>query len=333
MTGQQVSMQPGGQGIPTEVPDCPLCRGSTFTVLFKKARDRIWNKPGIFQVQKCNQCGLVMTRPRPTAEALQLYYQGTYTSRRKEIRFQTDTRVGRCIPRYRMKILNEARRLSDRDHLLDVGCSTGDFLRIARLSSGCRVTGVELDRKSIERALDPEHTAYHVGTIEEVDFAGENFTVVTFFQSLEHHREPVKALTRAHFLLAPGGVCVVEVPNFGGFWRRVFRTFWMPLMVPQHLFHFDRKTIKKTFEAAGFKRILRHQVMFYPLEGVASLALWLWRVFHLPRRNQRDSLAWIAVPFVLILLAVLFIVIELPSQALLRLLGASGHQITIAAKD
>lgn len=321
------------QKVQTEEHDCPVCRKSSYNVLLRNVRDRLWGKPGIFQVQRCSQCGLVTTRPRPTAEFQSFYYRDTYTCRRKEIRFQTDTKAGRLIPRYRMRVLSKAHRLSDRDRLLDVGCSTGDFLRVARLESGCKVSGIELDKQSIDRALDPDETAYRHGTIEEQDFGGETFTVITFFQSLEHHRDPVKALNRAHALLAPGGICVVEVPNFGGFWRRVFRSFWMPLMVPQHLYHFDRKTMKKTLEAAGFRRILRHQTMFYPLEGVASLALWIWRVLRLPRLKQKDSFGWIAVPFVLILLAVLFIAVEIPSQAVLRLLGVSGHQITVAARD
>lgn len=274
-----------------------------------------------------------MTRPRPTTESLQQYYQGSYTRRRKEIRFQTDTRLGRRIPRYRMKVLAKVHQLSENDRILDVGCSTGDFLRVARMASGCGVTGIELDAQSIERALDPEHTTYRVGTILDVDLADQDFSVVTFFQSLEHHQEPVLALKKAHALLVPEGICVVEVPNYGGFWRRVFRSFWMPLMVPQHLFHFNKKTIQKTFEAAGFKRVVHHQTMFYPFEGVASLALWIWRIFRLPRREQKDSWGWLFVPFVMILLIVLFIVVEIPSQALLRLFGASGHQITIAARD
>ena len=319
--------------IKTEEPDCPVCQSTSFKVMLKKVKDRIYGKPGVFQIQRCLQCGLVMTRPRPTTESLKLYYEGSYTRRRSEVRFQTDTRLGRRIPRYRMKVLGKAHQLNEKDRILDVGCSTGDFLRVARLESGCQVTGIELDQKSIERALDPEQITYRVGTIQDVELPEHGFTVVTFFQSLEHHQEPVEALKKAHGFLEPGGICVVEVPNYGGFWRRVFRSYWMPLMVPQHLVHFDKKTIKKTFEAAGFKRILHHQTMFYPFEGIASLALWIWRIFHLPRRQQKDSWGWLVVPFVLILLVVLFFLVEIPSQALLRLLGVSGHQITIAARD
>ena len=221
-----------------------------------------------------------MTRPRPTEESLPDYYEGTYSRVRKNYRFQTDSVLGRMIPKYRLRTLMQTVPLSEEHRLLDVGCGMGDFLSLAHQTTGCAGTGLDLDQTSIERALDPEHLRYELGTIESIQPETSKFTVITFFQSLEHHRDPVAALRHAHALLAPGGACLVV----GGFWRYVFRRYWMPLVVPQHLVHFDRRTLKSALAAAGFQRVVSHRSMFYPFEGLSSLALLLWRGLGQSRR-------------------------------------------------
>ena len=188
------------------------------------------------------------------------------------------------------------------------------------------------DAGSIAAAVDQEETEYRVGFLADADYPRESFTLVTFFESLEHHTEPVEALRTAHELLKPGGHCVVEVPNFGGAWRRIFRSSWLPLLIPQHVFHFTPKTLKQTFRAAGFSEVVHLQTMFYPLEGVASLGIWLARLLRTPPPGSPPT--W-RTPFdllVLLLLVILYVLVEIPSQALLNLFGMSGHQLAIAQR-
>lgn len=321
--------------VPVESPDCPVCGGDRFTTVLRGARDLIWRKPGVFRLQRCDGCGLVMTRPRPTPAALGFYYENAYSGEGQAgmRRFQTESGLGRLIQRYRLRVMSKVRRLGADDRLLDVGCSYGGFLRAARLASECAVSGIDLDAGSVAQAVDREVTDYRVGALRDADYPPAAFTVITFFESLEHHPDPVHTLARARELLAPGGLCVVEVPNFGGFWRRVFRTAWLPLLVPQHLFHFTPRTLRRALEAAGFARVEHQQTMFYPLEGVASLGLWLGRLLRTPPPGSPPS--W-RTPFdiaLFLVLVALYVVLEIPSQALLHLVGASGHQIAIARRD
>ncbi|MCB9536321.1 MAG: class I SAM-dependent methyltransferase [Myxococcales bacterium] len=321
--------------VPLEAPPCPVCGGEDYAPVLTGARDHVWRKPGTFDLQACGGCGLVALRPRPTPAALGFYYEGTYSGEGEDgMRgFQTESGLGRLISRYRLAVMRKVRALGPDDHVLDVGCSYGGFLRVARADTGCRTSGIDLDAGSIEKAVDRDQATYHVGLLTDVDLPEGDFTTITFFESLEHHTEPVAALKRAHALLAPGGACVVEVPNFGGLWRRVFRTSWLPLLVPQHLFHFTPDTLARTFQAAGFRTVAHHQTMFYPLEGVASLGIWLARVTKAPPMGAPPS--W-RTPFdivLFLLLVALWFVVELPSQAILRWTGLAGHQMAIAVKD
>lgn len=318
--------------IAIEEPPCLLCGGLEFRLVLKNARSLLWEKPGRFNIQRCKGCGLVQTRPRPTSTSLGFYYQDTYSLVRSKYKYQTDSRIGRLIPRYRLRTLRRVCPLSGRDHLLEVGCGTGDFLRVARLQAGCKVSGIDLDATSIDNALDRDKTTYHIGSFEEVDLEPE-YTVITFFHSLEHHRDPVSALKRAHALLRPGGACVIEIPNFQGWWRHVFRTYWMPLCVPQHLTHFEKPILRKAVNAAGFRRIALHRSMFYPIEGLASLFLLLWRGLRMPKRNQPDSWKWLWLILIVPLLLAWTIAVEIPTQALFLLFGRTGHQYLIAFRD
>lgn len=317
-----------------ESPPCPICDGTAYTVVLRGAKDLIWRKPGVFELARCDGCGLVATRPRPTPDALGFYYEDTYSGEAEAgmRRFQTESGLGKLIAGYRLGVLQKVQRLGPDDRLLDVGCSYGGFLRHARTQTGCATAGLDADEGSIAQAVDPEVTEYHVGHLVDLEAAPGSFTCVTFFESLEHHPDPIDALRKAHRLLAPGGVCVVEVPNWGGFWRRVFRTSWLPLLMPQHLFHFTPKTLRLALETAGFERVERAHTMFYPLEGVASLGIWLGRVLRSPPPGSPPS--W-RTPFdiaLFLLLAVLYFVMELPSQAVLRWTGGAGHQIAVARK-
>lgn len=301
--------------------------------MLEGARDVIWRKPGVFRLQRCEGCGLVQTRPRPQPDALSFYYEDTYSGEGEEgmRRFQTESGLGRLIARYRLRVIQKVQRLGDTDRLLDVGCSYGGFLRVARADTGCTTAGIDYDAGSIEQAVDQEVTDYRTGRLIDADFEDEAFTVITFWESLEHHSEPVGALRAAYRMLAPGGVVAVEVPNWGGLWRRVFRTSWLPLLIPQHLYHFTPKTLGQTLEAAGFV-VERHQTMFYPLEGVASLGIWLGRVLKSPPPGSPPSWRTPIDLTILLVLVLMYFVVEIPSQALLRLTGHAGHQMIVARK-
>src|SRR5207248_4268984 len=103
----------------------------------------------------------------------------------------------------------------------------------------------------------------------------------------EHHADPVRALRAASELLKPGGVCLVEVPHFDSPWRRVFGSWWLPLLVPQHLFHFTPATLRQCMRCAGLEVTSSHRSMVYPAESTGSLGLWLNEKLGRPLRRSR----------------------------------------------
>jgi SAM-dependent methyltransferase len=274
-----------------------------------------------------------MTRPRPTAEGLSFYYDQAYSGDKKVLDAKGfyESPAGQLMNRYRLVTLAKARPLGESDVMLDVGCSYGSFISMAAHETGCQAFGLDIDEGSIAEAESLDLVQYRVGQLVDTDWGDQRFTVITFIECLEHDLDPVRTLRAAHDLLEPGGLCMIEVPNFRSFWRVLLRSNWLPLLIPQHLVHFTPSTLKATARAAGLEPV-HHQSMFFPLEGVAGVAIILSRLFG-PKPTGAMGLGrrlWHGgVDFLLI---ILFWLMEIPSQILLRILGLTGHQTLIVQR-
>ena len=100
---------------------------------------------------------------------------------------------------------------------LDVGCGGGLFAEeLARL--GCRVTGIDPSRRSIEIAREHAKAGelpieYLVAAGEELPFAEEAFDVVLCCDVLEHVRDAGAVIAQSAAALKPGGVFMYDTVN------------------------------------------------------------------------------------------------------------------------
>jgi SAM-dependent methyltransferase len=309
-----------------EEPPCPVCGQTSFATVYRDVRDLAGKGAGVFAVQRCQSCSLVVTRPRPVAEDLYEYYRGLYFRR---------SRLGRLDRWYlsaRLAVIERVRTLRASDRLLDVGCATGQFLSVAYAKSQCEAHGVEFDPAAIANAIRPDVITYHEGDLETADLPKNYFDIITLYQSLEHVPDPVATLKQVRELLAPGGLCLVEVPDFGSVWRSLFRRYWMPLLVPQHLFHFEAETLPKVFAAAGFGPVVLHRNTYCGWELFFSVGLWLWHNLDMPRPNEAPSWRSLFAPLLLLVLGPL-LMLELPLQAVRVRLGGSSIRTLVALRD
>ena len=126
--------------------------------------------------------------------------------------------------------------------VLDVGAGDGNLVRAFK-SRGRQAVGV-----------DPYAAANHpdVRNVRLEDMDG-TWSAVIFWHSLEHLRQPVRALRHAATLVAPGGVLIVAVPNAASMQARVFGDRWLHLDVPRHLVHITPGALISTIESLGFR--------------------------------------------------------------------------------
>jgi hypothetical protein len=79
--------------------------------------------------------------------------------------------------------------------------------------------------------------------------------VITCFNVFEHVYEPREVLIRVAKWLKPGGVFYTLMPNIDSAGRRVFGSYWYPLELPRHLYHFSPATLSKVAKSAGLREV------------------------------------------------------------------------------
>ena len=93
----------------------------------------------------------------------------------------------------------DALRLGPDDHLLDVGCGGGVFMRHAREAVGCRVTGLDHSRDMVSLAGGDAV----LGTAVQLPFPDGSFTAVSSLVAFFFFPEPVRALAEMRRVLDP----------------------------------------------------------------------------------------------------------------------------------
>jgi SAM-dependent methyltransferase len=253
-----------------ESAPCALC-GSRERAAIGAFQDRLAVDAAPFDLVRCSPCGHVYVDPRP-ADMGPFYPSGYWSAPGKPRGIAVLEQAYRegLIRRELRRVQRLARAGSK---LLDVGCGTGDFLDIAR-RAGFQVTGVEFAGPAAEYARDQRGLEVRLGTLGEADLPSGSFDVVTLWHVLEHVPDPVTTLREAHRLLTPGGLLVVQVPNFGSLQAQTFKNRWYGLDVPRHLHHFTPGSLGEALRRGGFALAhpIDHQSFRYnPVILVSSL--------------------------------------------------------------
>jgi SAM-dependent methyltransferase len=198
-----------------------------------------------------------VTLPRVGDEQLQAFYpddNGPYDERMRSI----ERIASRAIRAFQGWNALHSAPLSTLRELtpgrgLDVGCGRGDLAALLA-QHGWRMSGVEPSAAACAAAASRGIKA-HCGTLSTVALAPESYDAVIFRHSLEHTNDPVEALRRVGAALAPGGLVLITVPNFGGWQARRFGGYWYHLDVPRHRVHFAPASLQRALAAAGLRTI------------------------------------------------------------------------------
>jgi 2-polyprenyl-3-methyl-5-hydroxy-6-metoxy-1,4-benzoquinol methylase len=158
--------------------------------------------------------------------------------------------------------------------LLDLGCS-GALLSQRARALGHRVLGVDVKElpEARERLDGFIRANLDHGLPREVAEAGP-FDIVLAGDVLEHVREPGLVLGDARSILAPGGVLILSVPNFGHWYVRVRTVLGIfdyderGLLDRTHVRFFTRRSLERELRQAGF-RTVRAQVTGLPFDVLA----------------------------------------------------------------
>jgi len=310
---------------------CPVC-GTRPGLELGSAPDPLGDPELRYHLMRCADCGLVSTQPRPDTASLALYYQDVYSGQGGDEMHDAQTNQGLWyVNEARWKLVEPHAQLGPDDRLLDVGCGYGAWLAFMYGRTGSQIHGLDADRGSIERNLCRDHGTLLVGELEEAAFPDGHFGLVSMMHSLEHMRDPVATLRELHRILAPGGLAFIEVPNFASLLRPAFGRSWFPLLVPQHLQHFEVASLGRALAEAGFDEVLALRSAWCPAELTLSLGPILGRSMGMPTPKEADPNR-LAAKLITLVLALVFVFVDLPLSVALKLMGRSGNLVALVRK-
>ncbi len=211
---------------------------------------------GIGALVSCPQCDLTYVSPRLPSHVLAAKLQ-TWANEdvvdAERLRIAFDPRT---LDLYREFLAGaKAAQRSCGTRLLDVGCSTGALLSVAR-DSGWTVTGIELGKSSAAYAVEKLGLEVHQGSLFDFPGTEASWDVIAFLEVVEHLESPGAALQRIASWLKPGGVLLLSTPNFDSLFRRIFGTrWWVVNCEDEHIVLFNRATLEQALRAAGLELV------------------------------------------------------------------------------
>ena len=222
------------------VTGCPACGGKEFSAI--KRRD-YESDTGEYSVERCRQCNVRFTNPRPAMDANFALYRDRDSADYVRSGGIAQRLRALAIRRWIRKIIG----LCDgHESVLDFGCGDGFFAaQLARFPAFERITAVDLHERP-PRCLDG-HLSVHYRSYEQLQAVDRPYQLVFCRHVMEHVADPVAVTANLRRLTAPGGTLVVEVPNHQSVWRKLFGRYYFGLYLPRHLLHFDECMLKKMF--------------------------------------------------------------------------------------
>lgn len=219
---------------------CPVCSSDQ--------RRFLLDKEGTYV--RCKACSLVYTSPAQSDDKLKEiadeWAKKHHASLEKTL-WEGNQELQEIVYGPRM---SKFERYRSNGRILDVGCSTGDFLSHAK-SKDWEVYGSELAEHTAQIAQRRLNCEVRHGTFESSNFEADFFDIVTMWDVVEHVLEPKELVAEAFRILRPGGALVLFTPNYNSLTRRLIFDRWSALIPERHMCVFNKSTIRLLIEQCG----------------------------------------------------------------------------------
>ena len=215
-----------------------------------------------FQLIYNSQLEILETSPQPSEEQLPKYYQSedyiSHTDAKRNLFEKVYHFIKTIALKRKLKLINSFN--VEEKKLLDVGCGTGDFLKVAK-DHNWSVSGIEPNLEA--RIIANKKTDNSVFDIEQLlTFEKHSFDIITLWHVLEHLPKLDDHIAILESLLKPNGRLVIAVPNYKSFDANYYKGYWAAFDVPRHLWHFSQNTISKLVQQKGMEVIKTEPMIF-----------------------------------------------------------------------
>lgn len=238
--------------------DCPLCNAPGA----EAARSRY--SPEEWPLRDCTRCGMVYLGKAPNyselAGNLAWEKSAIVEDQRRNAAEPLLRRLDRAT-RWRLHLLPRIdmpqllASYAKPGPVLDIGCGHGG--QMAALRPGFVPYGVEISPVLARRADEAFRArggrAVCAPAVEGFEaYEDGKFMAVTLRSYLEHEVAPAAVLRQVYRVLAPGGMALVKVPNYGSINRWVRGPRWCGFRHPDHVNYFTPRSLRRLARDCGF---------------------------------------------------------------------------------
>lgn len=215
-----------------------------------------------FQLIYNEQLEMLETFPQPSEEQLPKYYQSedyiSHTDAKRNWFEKVYHFIKTIALKRKLKLINSFN--SEDKRLLDIGCGTGDFLKVAK-DNQWHVSGVEPNPNARTTANQKtNNSVFDIGQL--LKFEKHSFDVITLWHVLEHLPKLENHIAVFESLLKPNGRLVIAVPNYKSHDANYYKNYWAAFDTPRHLWHFSQNAISKLVQQKGMDVIKTEPMTF-----------------------------------------------------------------------
>lgn len=222
----------------TEERACPVCGSSNEREIFKKEGGRY---------VKCMDCSMVYLNPVFKDFALKDYYERNHSLQSEIVENDLDDFY---INIYTKGVDAIKKVNKNASTILDIGCSSGAFLDIAKKTS-FDTYGVELNKSEFSFAKAKGHKVYNQ-LLEEIDFTNK-FDAITMWDVFEHIKDGKQYLTIMKELLSNNGVIFLQVPSSDSLAAKILQEKCNMFDGLEHVNLYNVETIKNIATQCGLE--------------------------------------------------------------------------------
>lgn len=216
--------------------NCPVCSQGEYIALFAKEGG---------QYVKCANCGMVYINPVFTDQALNDYYDKNH-SVQAELVEDGDPFYEKLYN----KGLDSIEKYSSKGNILDIGCSSGIFLDIARERTW-KTWGVELNVQEYSMACKRGHQVYNQ-LLGKIKFE-TRFNAITLWDVFEHIKDGAFYLNMMKKMLFEKGVIFLQIPSADALAARILQEKCNMFDGLEHVNLYGVNTIKQLADKCGLK--------------------------------------------------------------------------------
>ncbi len=223
---------------------CPLCGENVPKTIF--------NKNGGVYV-KCQNCDMIYLNPVLKDEALTAYYRNNNYLQALAHQEESD-----FYTKIYLSGLEKIGSFVEKGNVLDIGCSGGFFLNLAR-NDGWKTFGIELNKTEAMIANRMGHKIWDI-PIEKLN-PGIKFNCITLWDVFEHIKDGASYLLKIKSLLNENGIVFLQIPNVGSLAARLLHERCNMFDGIEHVNLYSPQTIRRFCEINQLKLLFMETVI------------------------------------------------------------------------